>query len=290
MNIQQNILDSVAISIVATILGSLLSATLAWLYTKRKIPQSHRVAVIGFPQAGKTSLIVSIFAFYFRHGVTGATILPRGEETIRRVNMHIAEMESGRGVSSTRDQDLFAYRAEVLRKSLIPFFDSRYKLEMGDFPGEQSEDFVLSDEPWLHNTNYFEWAMGADTFLFVIEAPKAIMNELDYVAAQKSAFRAAWQRIQEHHIDGARSLRRKATILVYTKADVLLDVRMLKKDRMFALEELKMKLDIMFADLINYMCQSAPRFRTVLTSVVARNLEERVGVEEVARLILPKSK
>jgi Double-GTPase 2 len=271
----------------AAILGGLLSAALSWLYARRTIPQSHRVAVIGFPKAGKTSLIVALFAFYFRKGVRGASILPRGEETIRRVNTHIAEMEAGRGVSPTRDQDLFAFRAEVQRRSALPILERRYKLEIGDFPGEHSEEFISSDQPWLHNTNYFEWAMGADAFLFVVEAPKAMTDESDYVAVQKSAFRAAWQRIQEHHIDGARSLRRKTAVLVYTKADAVLDINATAGTRTRELERLKSKLDEKFADLIQYFRQTTPRFKTVLTSVVAKDSDERVGVDVVAQLILP---
>lgn len=287
MNLE-NLFSDGLLGVALATLGALLSAAVSWVYARRTIPRSHRVAVIGFPQAGKTSLIVALFAFYFRRGIRGASILPRGEETIRRVNTHIAEMESGRGVSPTRDQDLFAFRAEVHRSSPLPFLKRRYKLEIGDFPGEQSEDFINSPQPWLHNTNYFEWAMGADAYLFVLDAPKAMSEESEYVATQKSAFRAAWQRIQEHHIDGARSLRGKTAILVYTKADVLVDLSYPTATRDKDLARLKARLDDRFSDLIQYFKQATPRFRTVLTSVLAKDSDERVGVHEVAELILPR--
>jgi predicted YcjX-like family ATPase len=273
----------------AIALGALLSAIASWIFARRTIPRSHRVAVIGFPQAGKTSLIVSVFAYYFRRGVRGAAIIPRGEETIRRVNMHMAEMESGKGVSPTRDQDLFAFRAEIHRRSVIPLLESRYKLEIGDFPGEQSEEFIESKHPWLHNTNYFEWAMGADAFIFVVDAAKVINFGPEYVSHQKSAFRAAIQRIEESHIDGKRGLKDKSAVLVYSKADVVLELAQKGSLRDYQAKQLKSSLDEQFRDLIEYFQRSIPTFKTVVTSVLDTDSERRLGIDEVANLILPRA-
>jgi hypothetical protein len=207
------------------------------------------------------------------------------EETITRINAHIADMESGVGVAPTRDQDLFAYRAEVQFRSVIAFLSTRYKLEIGDFPGEQTQAFVESENPWLHNTNYFQWAMGADAFIFVVDSEKAIANRDNYVAKQKSAFRAAWQRIQEHHIDGSIRLSRKPVILVYSKADKELGIFFTEKN----VEKFQSELDEKFADLIDYFRQDAKRFQTVLISVVLENRSERLGIAKLASYVLPRS-
>jgi len=279
-----NLLDSL-ISVGPALAGALLSMIISWIFARKNIPRSYRIAVIGFPQAGKTSLITALFAYLFRNGIRGASIVARGEETITRINAHIADMESGVGVAPTRDQDLFAYRAEVHYRSAINFLSSRYKLEIGDFPGEQSQTFVESESPWLHNTNYFQWAMGADAFIFVVDSEKAAANRENYVARQKSAFRAAWQRIQEHHIDGSVRLSRKPVILVYSKADRELGSHFPS----ISSERFHGELNEKFADLIDYFQQDTKRFTTVLTSVVLENSSEKLGIQNLATFVLPRS-
>src|ERR1044072_2524860 len=37
---------------------------------------------------------------------------------------------------------------------------------------------------------------------------------------EKSALRAAWQRIREHHLDAASNISEKSLLLVFTKADL----------------------------------------------------------------------
>ena len=280
---------------VAVAAGIFLSAAASYILARRSILRSYRVAVIGFPQVGKTSLITALFAYLFKRGIRGASIVPRGEETITRINAHIAEMESGKGVAPTRDQDVFAYRAEVQSRSKFGLLPTKYKLEIGDFPGEQSEAFIESDQPWLHNTKYFQWAMGADAFLFVVDSSQCNgFDTVEYVAHQQSAFRAAWQRLADHHIDGGSSLRNKAVILVYTKADRILDgpphrfgagaVPETLEDRTKKLHDF---LDETFADFIYYVRRDAPKFKTVLTSVVKKQSLERIGIPEVADYMLP---
>jgi GTPase SAR1 family protein len=279
-----NLLESMT-GVWPALAGAILSMIVSWIFARKNIPRSYRVAVVGFPQAGKTSLITALFAYLFRNGIRGASIVARGEETITRINAHIADMESGVGVAPTRDQDLFAYRAEVQFRSVIAFLSTRYKLEIGDFPGEQTQAFVESENPWLHNTNYFQWAMGADAFIFVVDSEKAIANRDNYVAKQKSAFRAAWQRIQEHHIDGSIRLSRKPVILVYSKADKELGIFFTEKN----VEKFQSELDEKFADLIDYFRQDAKRFQTVLISVVLENRSERLGIAKLASYVLPRS-
>ena len=279
-----NLLESMT-GVWPALAGAILSMVVSWIFARKNIPRSYRVAVVGFPQAGKTSLITALFAYLFRNGIRGASIVARGEETITRINAHIADMESGVGVAPTRDQDLFAYRAEAQFRSVIAFLSTRYKLEIGDFPGEQTQAFVESENPWLHNTNYFQWAMGADAFIFVVDSEKAIANRDNYVAKQKSAFRAAWQRIQEHHIDGSIRLSRKPVILVYSKADKELGIFFTEKN----VEKFQSELDEKFADLIDYFRQDAKRFQTVLISVVLENRSERLGIAKLASYVLPRS-
>ena len=176
----------------------------------------------GFSQAGKTTLITALFAYLFRRGVKGASIVPRGDETIQRINANMEQLELGRPVLPTRDQDVFAYRADIFAKSIL--FDRRYKLEIGDFPGEDTVAFSERYGDWLHQTEYFAWATAADAFIFVLDTGCILVDVSgEYAARQKRAFRAALQTLQEHYVDGPTDLRRRPLMLVFAKADLLLE-------------------------------------------------------------------
>lgn len=255
---------------------------------------------MGFPRCGKTTLITALFAYMFRDGVRGASIVPRGEETIQRVNENLEQLELGRSVKPTTDQDVFAYRAEVITKSIL--LSSRYKLEIGDFPGEDTVKFTEQYGNWLHRTTYFEWAVEADAFVFVVDMRQAMGDSSGaYVAGQKRAFRAAWQRLQEKHLDGASNLASKPLILVFSKCDAFVkNMESFSKDRVYPVEFVELTPNIQhnlkeielvvlekFSDLISYFERENRRFRTLFTSVYLNVHGDRKGIPELARFIMP---
>lgn len=273
------------------VLSTALSAIATWFVTSKNLPASHRIAVIGFPGAGKTTLITAVFAHLFRRGVYGATIIPRGEETIARVNANMEALELNRQIGPTRDQDVFAYRADV---SVAAFLrPRRYKLEIGDFPGEDSVAFAEEQGPWLHRTNYFQWAIEADAFLFIVDANLVRKDRSgEYVARQKSAFRAVWHRLQEHHLDGSNDLRRKAVVLVFTKTDLLPEAQSIDfypSPRVAAqiVASVTEPLSERFRDLVAYFERESNNFSVVATSVRMNIDGDPLGVPEVARSVMP---
>ncbi len=284
-------------------LSAAFSAFLTWLLAARRMPASHRVAILGFPQSGKTTLITAVFDYLFRFGAKGGSIVPRGDETIRRINDNLRSLELQRPVKPTTDQEVFAYRAEVVARRSR--FQNRYKLEIGDFPGEDTVAFAEQYGEWLHDTPYFQWAMTADAFVFVVDVSSLLLDiSGEQVAREKSAFRAAWQRLREHHLDGGSDLAEKPLLLVFTKADLLLIpssrfeeirdratgqrfpemqvVRRNQLDREF--ERIKLR----FSDLIAYFQLESSRFDIVFTSMFAEVDQERLGVPEFASKILPR--
>ena len=238
-------------------------------------------------------MITAVFAFLFRRGIRGASILPRGDETISRVNSNMEALELGRPISPTRDQDVFAYRAEVKLRTFLGAL--RYKLEIGDFPGEDTVAFAEQYGDWLHRTNYFEWAISADAFVFVIDAGAVYEDSSgEYVARQKSALRAVWQRLQEHHLEGRSDLRRKPLILAFAKADLLLqrvDSRSYvpEPELIVAIDRAKERMMYRFADLIDYLRRESDRFEVILTSVICNIDGERLGVPTIAKHLMPRT-
>jgi GTPase SAR1 family protein len=275
-------------------LVSLASAALSWFISRQRIPTSYRIAVLGFPRAGKTTLITAVFAYLFKAGLRGVSIVPRGDETIQKINADMEQLELGQPLKPTTDQEVFAYRAEVRPRSGV--FTRNYKLEIGDFPGEDTVAFAEVYGDWLHKTKYFQWAVDSDAFMFIVDTTLVVSSDgTEYVARQKRAFRAAWQRLQEHYLDGSRDLSRRPLLLVFAKADALWGMPIDPDSHkvQYGVEESAAKFKLQeisdqFSDLIAYFKHESRRFSTILTSVVLKDKSgERLGIPQVARAIMP---
>jgi hypothetical protein len=212
------------------------------------------------------------------------------------------ELDLGRPIGPTKDQDVFAYRAEIKIRS--SFFLRHYKLEIGDFPGENTLDFTEQYGEWLHDTRYFEWAISSDAFLFVVDVGSVLLDETgEYVARQKRALRAAWQRLEEHHLDSNSDISDKPLILVFTKADLLLNhagpysiqelaFGIIPQSKTFIMprdiEAKTFEITEPFSELIQYFRRENRRFVVVFASVFANVEHERLGIPEIARYIMPR--
>lgn len=290
------------VGVATAIVSGIVGASFAWTITSRRMPVSHRVAIIGYPQVGKTTLITGIFEYLFRVGAEGGSVVPRGDETIRRVNTNLKQMELGRPVIPTRDQDVFAFRADVVAPG--GGLARRYKLEIGDFPGEDTVEFAEQYGEWLHATPYFQWAISSDAFLFVVDTASILLDSTgEEVARQKSALRAAWQRIREYHLDHNVGLSRTKVVLIYSKADLLLvdrwntvairnfatgedhpSVRKVNAAVHTALDKVMHQFD----DLAEMLARESGSFETIATSIYLREAgDERFGIPAVVHAVLP---
>ncbi|ETX00039.1 MAG: hypothetical protein ETSY1_12620 [Candidatus Entotheonella factor] len=204
--------------------GALVALLFNFFIPRMKNPfaLAYNVAVIGFPKSGKTVMITSIFGQLFSDRYLGRGVILRGKDTIERVNKDLELLEIGRLLGPTTDQDIFAYRADI-RRGIFPL-QREYKVVIGDFPGESSEEFVEDSVEWLHESSYFKWVMEADAFIFVIDIARILTDNdnREYRAMITRAIRAAWQHIYEFHVEGKKNLNRKPLMLVFTKADLLL--------------------------------------------------------------------
>ena len=301
--------------LVVLIVGLLISIVSGMLssYLRDKLPSAYRIAAIGFPKSGKTTLITSLFSELFANRL-GIQVIPRGLETIERVNDNIAKLELGKSVGATTDKDVFAYRVDVIRGK---FFKSRYKVEIGDFPGEDSQQFTEEFGHWFHHTPYFKWAMEADAFMFVVDLAPALVptkeygTPREYVAKMTQAIRAAWQRLNEYHYEGQQQLSKKSVVLVFTKSDLFGITSEVTDLDAVTQEILKLGFDTiptpneidaakfkngqemvlkMFADLISYMKNQDSRFQTIFVgcfSFEPGQRQQRLGIKKLLDAILP---
>lgn len=192
-------------------------ALLLFQRLKQTMPIAYNVAVVGFPRSGKTVLITSIFGQIFLDRFLSKKVILRTKATIERVNRDLEQLELGKALGPTSDQDLFAYRADIKRGGFP--LQRTYKVEIGDFPGEDTEEFSEKQSRWLHETAYFKWVMEADSFLFIIDLAHALADEnpSEYKAKMTKAIRAAWQHLVEYHVEGKKDLKKKPVLLVFTK-------------------------------------------------------------------------
>jgi len=177
----------------------------------------HSIGVIGFPQSGKTTIITAVFNELFKNRFSRYKFVLRGN-TIDRVNEDISKLEVGGKLSPTTDQDLFAYRVDVNIPFL--FLSNKYKVEIGDCPGEDSLQFIEKHGEWLHHTPFFKWVLEADVFIFIIDL-SLHFSDIDYHAKIVKAIRTAWQYIHEYHIEGKKNIKKKPILFVFSKADLL---------------------------------------------------------------------
>jgi len=99
------------------------------------IPISHKIAVVGLPGAGKTTLITALFELIQR-GIPVKGIRLHGANTIRAVNQNIACLNSGESIGPTKEKDTFIFRFSYLKGLRVRrLFD----VEIADFPGEFSD-------------------------------------------------------------------------------------------------------------------------------------------------------
>lgn len=282
---------------------------------RQTLPIAYNVAVVGFPKSGKTTLITSVFSQLFSDRFLSNKVILRTKATIERVNRDLERLELGKALGPTTDQDLFAYRADIKRGSLL--FRRVYKVEIGDFPGEDSKDFSEKEVEWLHETSYFKWVMEADAFIFIIDLAHVLSDEKQkaYRANITKAIRAAWQNLFEYHIEGRKDLRRKTVLLVFTKADLLVakekmvsqgnsienyiekeimklgfgdklpDIIKVKKQE---INELMKPIISDYDEIIGYLNSQTASFHYLTVSHFAKDEEGRHGIPELVRKILPR--
>lgn len=198
------------------------------------IPIAHKIAVIGLPGAGKTSLIAAMFELIQRGQAKPGTRL-HGAKTIARVNRYVAQLGSGLPIGPTKEGDTFVFRFSYVRKRVLDWLS--YDVEIADFPGEFSNSIQsapeqigveLDDEviaETLLNREFFSWIASAREYLFLIDVSTIYSRDNTRLAIQdlSARIRTSWQVIDDAASDrGVGSVSRRRVHLVFSKVDTLM--------------------------------------------------------------------
>lgn len=315
------ILITFAGNVPAPILWSVTASTLIGLagigvalitLNSASLGRSHNVAILGFPRSGKTTLLVSIFGEIFARRI-GIRAIPRGPRNIEMINGYLAMLERGEALRPTTDQDRTAFRMDLTTRH-FPFART-YKVDFGDFPGEDTNKYVYEYGEWLHTTPFFRWVLEADALIFVIDLATYLQNtegRANFVAMQTSAVRAAWQHIVDNYRDLKKDPRRLPVVLAFTKADLFgITVATEEDDAAELLERSIIRLgfgaipsvheinepllyggqsDTLkdFDDLLTYLQDEVWRFRAIFVSSFGTFHGHRLGVENLLTAVLPR--
>jgi hypothetical protein len=220
----------------------------------------------------------------------------------------IRKLEQGNALGPTLDQDVFAYRSNVrVNRFPIPLV---YKVEFGDFPGDDSREYIRNYGPWLHTTPFFKWLVESDCVIFAVDLAEYRKSRQvsGFVAELSAAIRAAWQHLVDYDAVRNEAANRRLVVLAFTKTDILTRPLPSRSDQLqkaimklgfgdkippphefdpeeLEWEEAQVKND--FEDLIAYLTSEIDRFHVVFVSCFGTLGGQRLGIERLLRIVLP---
>lgn len=286
---------------------------LVWM-TRRfaSLNTSYNVAILGFPRSGKTILLTTLFGEMFANKI-GIRAVPKGDATINTINHYLSQLAKGESLGPTTSTDRTAFTADLTvgGKRL----GETYRVEFGDFPGDDYDSYVNQFGPWLHTTPFFRWVLHADAIVFIVDIGRILNpreNRASVVAQESSAIRAAWQHMIDTEEMTGRDFRRLRIVLAFTKADLFQEVKNynyeeseveILEDRIFrlgftdippirqmdltALNEGSDEMSEEFSELIGFLRDEVRNLNVIFVSSFGLIEDKRLGLEELLLAVLP---
>jgi hypothetical protein len=201
------------------LLGALLGAYSVVVFRLfSRHPTTLTISLLGFPRSGKTVYLTALFDALQRESREGLRFVAYGRETIEEVNNNISLLEKGTWLPKTQPGSVFFYRASAIVGR--GFVRSRYKVEIGDYAGEQMEEMNPSSSRWLHKTEYFKYVIQSDAVILALDTQMILSTDQGARGQMENAFVAAVQVLAEEK--GATEDRRllAPVALVFMKHDM----------------------------------------------------------------------
>lgn len=194
----------------------------------RRHPSTFTVAILGFPNSGKTVYITTLFDELQQGKSMRLRLSPYGVDTVEEVGRNLNLLARGLWLPRTASGNVFFFRAIA---SLRPPFPTRIKLEIADFAGEDLGELQPSSERWLHKGNYFKYVMDVDAIMLAIDGQSLLLEHAETSEETINAFIACIQIISDARgAVGNRRLRVPVALLVM-KADLFGDNQVTEIER-----------------------------------------------------------
>ena len=214
----------------------------------RKNKKSVTIALLGFPNVGKTVYLTVLFNELQKTQDRNINFLPYGNETIDKVSSDISTLQLGNWLDRTAMEQFFYYRAITTIGGAIK---NTYKLEIGDFAGEKTLD--LSNCKWLHRDKYFDYTLQSDAIFLAISAH--IFSDYSKKIETINSMIAAINLLSQKKGYSDTQKMREPICLLVLKSDVLIN---------FDEEEYLAKI----SDLLNVCQKRSKFFKTFFVSSV----------------------
>ncbi len=168
--------------------------------------------------------------------VDEVSFAPYGLETTERVGQDMDQLLHGRWLPATETTTVFSYRANAYVGSGLR--QRSYKLEITDYAGEYTTEFVPGGASWLHRSDYFRYVTRSDAVFLIVDAG-LIMADADRTRSLESSYVAAVEALVEAKGQSGARMINTPVGLVFTKLDLVLSD---EKDSKTAVDELASRL------------------------------------------------
>ena len=277
-------------------------------------PSDYFIAVLGYPKSGKSIFITSFIDYLIHKKISGYKTIKIENETAKRLKKDIKCLNSHIPFDQTGTESVFPYIVDISKGK--PPLKKYFKVQIGDFSGDDSAQFSEGYRQWFHKSPSFVWAKQANAFIFVIDLAEVLAQYDDdfYCKKVSDGIYEAWKQIEKSHLGGKKKLKDKPIVIVFTKADLLLTFYKLlgpkPQDQMrikmfqagFSKKLLPQTINIKkdldpdlytlieekFSDVIFYLKRKSKKYNTVFFSHFLTLNYLPLGIEKVIDLILPK--
>lgn len=200
-------------SLLASIYTAFRAASLSYAR-----PFTMRIAVVGPPNSGKTTLLTMIYRELSVNQDSSVHFMPYGTETIEFISRNIERLSNGNWPLPTLPGILFPFRARAsVRKGLI---SKEFIIEAGDYAGEHMEEFLPEEVGFLHKSDYFQYVLDADAIFFILDGRRLYEGGRSAQVAVDEIFTAA-QIYLSSKGRGPGAVSQVPAALVITKSDLI---------------------------------------------------------------------
>ena len=177
------------------------------------------IALIGFPNAGKTVFTTVLFEKLLLRDGTNKNITPYGEETIERISTDFRKLRAFDMLPPTGN-DVFYYRAYYSPKRSKP----HYKLEIADYAGECLQKELDSNEKFFHKTAYFKYVIKSDVIFLAIDLEKYVEKHdqderNNYIIDIEESYKSALHMYKEQNSIIISKKSNTPVVLLFLKTD-----------------------------------------------------------------------
>ena len=184
----------------------------------------YYIAVLGYPRSGKSIFITSLINHLLYEKGSDYETIKINDETKKKLKDNIKCLNSRIPFKRTNTESIFPYRVDISKGKFL--LKKNYKLQIGDFTGDNSAQFHNGYRQWFHKSPSFIWTLQADAFIFVVDLAEVLAQYEDdfYCEKVSNAIYKAWKRIEKSHLGGKNNLKEQTNSFTIYQSGFVTDI------------------------------------------------------------------